>query len=53
LKPIGKSKPDWQIICEIAQKMGAKGFDFSGSVSKLWMKWLHSPQAMEALALRD
>jgi formate dehydrogenase alpha subunit len=28
IEPIGKSKPDWQIICEIAQKMGAKGFDF-------------------------
>jgi len=28
VEPIGKSKPDWQIICEIAQKMGAKGFDF-------------------------
>jgi formate dehydrogenase alpha subunit len=28
VEPIGKSKPDWQIICEIAQRMGAKGFDF-------------------------
>jgi len=28
VKPIGKSKPDWQIICEIAQKMGGNGFDF-------------------------
>jgi len=28
VEPIGKSKPDWQIICEIAQKMGTKGFDF-------------------------
>ena len=28
VEPIGKSKPDWQIICEIAQKMEAKGFDF-------------------------
>jgi formate dehydrogenase alpha subunit len=28
IEPIGKSKPDWQIICEIAQRMGAKGFDF-------------------------
>jgi formate dehydrogenase alpha subunit len=28
VEPIGKSKPDWQIICQIAQKMGGKGFDF-------------------------
>jgi formate dehydrogenase (NADP+) alpha subunit len=28
VEPIGKSKPDWQITCQIAQKMGGKGFDF-------------------------
>lgn len=29
IEPIGKAKPDWLIICEIAGKMKAKGFDFS------------------------
>lgn len=28
VEPIGNSKPDWLIICQIAQKLGAKGFDF-------------------------
>ena len=29
LEPIGNSKADWRITCEIAQKMVAKGFDFA------------------------
>ncbi len=29
IDPISGSKEDWRITCEIAQKMGAKGFDFS------------------------
>ena len=29
IEHIGDSKQDWQIICEIAKKMKAKGFDFS------------------------
>lgn len=29
LEPIGNSRPDWWIICEIAKKMGASGFNFS------------------------
>ncbi len=28
LEPVGQSRPDWMIICEIARNMGAKGFDF-------------------------
>jgi formate dehydrogenase (NADP+) alpha subunit len=28
IEPIGNSKPDWQIICKIAQKMGKDGFGF-------------------------
>jgi len=28
LAAIGDSRPDWLITCQIAQKMGAKGFDF-------------------------
>ncbi len=29
IEPIGNSKPDWWIACQLAQKMGAKGFNFS------------------------
>lgn len=28
VKPPGQAKPDWEIICLLAQKMGVKGFDF-------------------------
>jgi len=28
IEPIGQSKPDWQIICEIAKRMKKSGFDF-------------------------
>ncbi len=30
LDPVGDSKADWQIICEVAGRMGAGGFDFAG-----------------------
>jgi formate dehydrogenase alpha subunit len=30
VEPVGDSKPDWQIVCEVARKMGATGFDFAG-----------------------
>jgi predicted molibdopterin-dependent oxidoreductase YjgC len=29
--PVGESKPDWWITCEIARRMGAKGFDFTSA----------------------
>ena len=29
IEPIGNSKPDWWITCQIAQRMGSKGFDFA------------------------
>jgi predicted molibdopterin-dependent oxidoreductase YjgC len=29
--PPGEALPDWQILCRIAEKMGAKCFDFSGA----------------------
>jgi predicted molibdopterin-dependent oxidoreductase YjgC len=29
LEPVGHSNPDWQIICEVARRMGARGFDFA------------------------
>jgi len=28
IEPIGNSKPDWWITCQIARRMGSKGFDF-------------------------
>jgi len=30
IKPVGDSKPDWEIVCDMAKKLGAPGFDFSG-----------------------
>ncbi|TET58115.1 MAG: formate dehydrogenase subunit alpha, partial [Dehalococcoidia bacterium] len=29
IKPIGDSRPDWWIVCQVAQRLGAKGFDFN------------------------
>jgi formate dehydrogenase alpha subunit len=29
IDPLGESKPDWLITCQIAQRMGSKGFDFT------------------------
>ncbi len=29
LEPLGLSRPDWWITCEIAKRLGGKGFDFS------------------------
>ncbi len=29
LEPIGDAKPDWWITCQIAQRLGAQGFDFT------------------------
>jgi len=29
IEPIGNSRPDWWITCQIAQRMGSKGFNFS------------------------
>ncbi len=28
IEPIGDSRPDWWITCQIAERMGGKGFDF-------------------------
>ena len=28
IEPVGNSKPDWWIICQIARRMAAEGFDF-------------------------
>lgn len=28
INPVGGSKPDWQITCELAKRMGKSGFDF-------------------------
>jgi formate dehydrogenase major subunit len=35
LRPVGDSKPDWRILCEIARTMGARGFEF-GSAQAIW-----------------
>jgi len=29
IEPMGDSKPDWEILCDLAQRMGGKGFEFS------------------------
>ncbi len=29
IEPLGDARPDWEILCDIAQRMGAKGFEFS------------------------
>jgi formate dehydrogenase alpha subunit len=29
IEPIGDSKPDWWIVCQVAQRLGAKGFDYN------------------------
>lgn len=29
IEPVGDSRPDWWIICEIARRMGGEGFDFN------------------------
>jgi len=29
VEPVGESKPDWEIICLLAQRMKASGFDFA------------------------
>jgi formate dehydrogenase alpha subunit len=28
VEPVGEARPDWLIICQLAQRMGASGFDF-------------------------
>ena len=35
LRPAGGSKPDWQIIAEIARAMGARGFEYPGP-EQIW-----------------
>jgi formate dehydrogenase alpha subunit len=31
IEPVGESKADWEIICSVAQKMGARGFEFESA----------------------
>ncbi|HEY5619408.1 MAG TPA: formate dehydrogenase subunit alpha [Vicinamibacterales bacterium] len=35
LRPIGSSKADWQILCEVARTMGSPGFNFT-SPEEIW-----------------
>jgi formate dehydrogenase major subunit len=41
LRPIGASKPDWQIVAEIARTMGHDGFRFT-TAQQIWdeVRWL-------------
>ncbi len=31
VEPPGSARPDWQIICDVARKMGASGFEFASA----------------------
>jgi len=31
IEPAGQSKGDWQIVCEVARRMGEPGFEFAGA----------------------
>jgi formate dehydrogenase alpha subunit len=33
IEPIGDSRPDWWITCQIGRRMGAQGFDFDGAAA--------------------
>ena len=35
IPPVGQSKADWEIVCEIAKKMGKSGFDYCNA-SQIW-----------------
>jgi formate dehydrogenase major subunit len=35
LRPAGSSKPDWQILCETARRLGARGFEYL-SAAEIW-----------------
>ena len=35
IAPVGQSRPDWRIICDVAQAMGADGFAFE-RVEQIW-----------------
>jgi predicted molibdopterin-dependent oxidoreductase YjgC len=30
IEPVGDSRPDWWIVCQVAKKLGARGFDYGG-----------------------
>jgi formate dehydrogenase alpha subunit len=35
VSPPGEARPDWLIMCQVAQRMGAKGFDFASAADIL------------------
>ena len=37
IPPPGDAKPDWEIVCMIARKMGRKGFDYAHA-SQIWIE---------------
>ena len=36
IEPVGQAKPDWEIICATAQKMGQGAFFSYGSAAEIW-----------------
>ena len=61
-EPPGQAKPEWWIICRLAQKMGAKGFDYESADAiareagildaELWVERQDAPPAATNLKLR-
>jgi len=39
VEPVGQARPDWWIVCQLAQRLGARGFDYA-----------HPGQIMEEIA---
>lgn len=39
VEPPGAARPDWQIICNVAQRLGHVGFDFKSAV-EVWDEWI-------------
>jgi len=54
LEPPGNSRPDWEILCELAKKLGNKGFEFENTediLSELLSAIQGSPEIKERLSL--
>jgi formate dehydrogenase (NADP+) alpha subunit len=45
----GESKPDWEIVCIIANKMGKKGFDYT-KASEIWQEMIELTPAMAGIS---
>jgi len=49
LDPRGESRPDWWVLCQVAQRMGAPGFDFAGP-GQVWEEVRAVAPALAGLA---